>query len=76
MLIGIIIAILVILILVYFYSTKKTLCEYNSKDGKIVLNGTDKNYIIRKDNRFEFLVKNGDIVAYKDKTVSDKFKYY
>lgn len=38
--------------------------------------GNDDRFIIRKNDRFEFIIENGKIIAGKDRTRHEKFTYY
>lgn len=49
---------------------------YESKDGRFVIEGKKRRFKICKSNNIEFLVENGQIVACKDKRISDEFKFY
>jgi hypothetical protein len=40
------------------------------------VSGNEGKYVIRKDNRFEFTVDEGQIVSVKDKAVSNEKKAY
>ena len=48
----------------------------NSKEGKFVIKGKKNKFIICKDDNISFLIEDGQIVACKDKRVSDEFKFY
>nr|WP_288713254.1 hypothetical protein [uncultured Intestinibacter sp.] len=81
----IIIAIFTIICLgIYFIKNKKTRKQkaidvsqkYKCYEGDFVVVGKKDNFKITKDNQFEFLVKDGQIVATKDLKVSDEFVYY
>lgn len=50
--------------------------RYNSKEGRFVISGKKKRFVITKNENIEFLVEDGQIVACKDKRVSDDFVYY
>ncbi|MDD7794367.1 hypothetical protein [Clostridium sp. 'White wine YQ'] len=50
--------------------------EYNCKEGNFKYIGDKDNFVVSKDNRFEFLVKDGVIVACKDKKRHSDFVYY
>ena len=49
---------------------------YESKEGKFIIKGSKEKFIIKKDDRFEFLIKDGRIIAFKDLSVSNDFVYY
>ncbi len=49
---------------------------YESKEGRFVISGQKNNFVITKNENIAFLVKDGQIVACKDKRVGDDFKYY
>ena len=50
--------------------------RYDLKNGKFIIKGSKEKFIIKKDNRFEFLVKNGRIIAFRDLNISKDFVYY
>jgi len=45
-------------------------------EGQFSVSGNEGKYVIRKDNRFEFTVDEGQIVSVKDKAVSNEKKAY
>lgn len=49
---------------------------FKMNDSQFDVNGNSKEFIIKKDNRFEFLVKNGVIVACKDMQKHTDFIFY
>lgn len=51
-------------------------CTYSCDEGNFKIDGTKDMFIIDKNSKYEFLVKNGQIVACKDKNVSLDFVYY
>ena len=46
------------------------------KEGEFIIKGSKEKFIIKKDDRFEFLKKNGRIIAFKDLSISNDFVYY
>ena len=50
--------------------------KYDSEAGQFVISGKKNKFVITKDENIAFLVENGQIVACKDKRVSNDFKYY
>lgn len=50
--------------------------SYLCDDGHFLINGQIDEFIISKNDKFEFLVKNGRIVSCKDKRVSGDFVNY
>lgn len=50
--------------------------EYSCAEGKFRVKGHRDSFCILKDNRFEFHVKDGQIVSVKDKTIGDQPIYY
>ena len=50
--------------------------RYELKEGKFIIKGSKEKFIIKKDDRFEFLIKDGRIIAFKDLTISNDFVYY
>lgn len=50
--------------------------HYELKEGKFIIKGNKEKFIIKKDDRFEFLIKDGRIIAFKDLTISNDFVYY
>lgn len=55
----------------------KIMLEYTSdEDDQFKISGKKSSFIINKNNRFEYLVENGLIVACRDKSKSSQFKYY
>ena len=69
---------------IYFIKNKKNTNEkqidvsqkYKCYEGDFVIVCKKDNFKITKDNQFEFLVKDGQIVATKDLKASDEFVYY
>ncbi len=49
---------------------------YEAKEGRFVVGGKKNKFKICKNNNIEFLVENGQIIACKDKRVSNEFKFY
>lgn len=49
---------------------------FEMNDSQFTVDGDNKEFIIKKDNRFEFLVKNGVIVACKDIKKHTDFIFY
>ncbi len=50
--------------------------NYDLDEDKFIIKGSKDNFIIRKNDRFEFLVKNGRIIAFKDLEKSNNYIYY
>lgn len=50
--------------------------KYSNSDSTFVVDGTTDKFVIKKDDRFEFLIENGIIVACKDKKRHKDFIYY
>ncbi|MFI3201645.1 MAG: hypothetical protein R3Y54_08995 [Eubacteriales bacterium] len=76
-----IILIIVIIILVVRKKNKlknnpKLKKTYRCEDGKFKVKGKRNNFIVRKNKKIEFLVKDGNIVACRDLRVSRKFILY
>ena len=82
--IAIIVILAIICLGVYFIKNKKprkekpidVSQEYKCNEGDFIVVGKKDNFKITKDNQFEFLVKDGQIVATKDLKVSNEFVYY
>lgn len=55
---------------------KKINRRYELKEGTFIIKGSKEKFIIKKDDRFEFLIKNGRIIAFKDLSISNDFVYY
>lgn len=55
---------------------KKINIRYELKEGTFIIKGSKEKFIIKKDDRFEFLIKNGRIIAFKDLSISNDFVYY
>ena len=70
----------VLIILATFISLSvlkcKNITKYICPDGEFIVFGKKGNYRIHKDNRFIFIVKNGQIVSVIDKTVDKKIHDY
>ncbi|MBS4174293.1 hypothetical protein [Bacillus sp. FJAT-49736] len=49
---------------------------YSNSNSTYVADGTSDRFVIKKDDRFEFLIENGMIVACKDKSRHSDFIYY
>lgn len=49
---------------------------YKCKEGKFYIKGKKNNFTISKNGTFEFLVKDGQIVACKDNRKRANFVYY
>lgn len=69
----------------YLFSKKKSKislvelgidCEYKCEHGNFIIKGKKSNFTIKKNGRFEFLVKDGQIIACKDKRKTPEFVYY
>ncbi|PEQ91746.1 hypothetical protein CN481_15770 [Bacillus sp. AFS006103] len=50
--------------------------SFSNENGQYVATGNTGEFIIKKDNRFEFLVKDGVIIACKDNSRYQEFIYY
>ena len=50
--------------------------KYNSDAGNFVVSGKKQKFVITKDEKIAFLVEDGQIVACKDKRISNDFVYY
>lgn len=50
--------------------------EYKCQQGNFKVEGIKSDFLIEKNDRFEFLIKDGQIVACKDKRKNDQFVYY
>lgn len=50
--------------------------KFQVAEGEFVITGRRNRFRICKNGNIEFLVENGQIVACKDKRVSDDFKFY
>ena len=50
--------------------------QHSCVDGKFRVKGRTDSFYILKDDRFEFHVKDGQIVSVKDKTIGDQPIYY
>lgn len=75
----IIILIIIFISGVFIYKSRKKHkidFVYNSNEGKFLVEGNREKFIIKKDNRFEFLVENGLITAVKDKRRHKEFIRY
>lgn len=70
----------IVLIIVLVFIRKKPLGKidqvYTSEAGAFRVEGQTNRFVIRKDDRFEFLVEDGVITACKDLTRHQEFVYY
>lgn len=73
---GVIIIISLLIFLVRRKRVEKINYDYDSEFGKFKARGSSKEFIIKKDSRFEFLVKEGVIIACRDKNRHKGFIYY
>jgi len=55
---------------------RKVDCAYESELGEFKADGELEKFVIKKDDRYEFLVENGVIIACKDKVRNKQFIYY
>lgn len=81
---------LILLIIIFFYirhlinerKKKRALaegrlyCEYKCQQGNFKIEGIKSGFTIKKNSRFEFLIKDGQIVACKNKRKNGDFVYY
>ncbi|MCE9674411.1 hypothetical protein [Paraclostridium bifermentans] len=76
--IGIIILIYVIFKLSVYLKSKKTLLNecIEIDENQFHIKGNEDKFIIKKNDRFEFIVKDGKIIASRDNIRHKKFKYY
>lgn len=69
-------------LIVFFYLKKRKYrflkidTIYESDEGRFEIKGTKREFIIKKDGKFEFLIRDGQIVAVKDKRRSQDFVNY
>lgn len=74
------VVLIVIIILATFISLSvlkyKNATKYTCSDGEFIVFGKKGNCRIHKDNRFIFIVKDGQIVSFIDKTVDKKIHDY
>ena len=78
LIIILIISILYIINLVAFIISHKNRVniKYSKDSDTFVLKGKKDNFIITKNGKHSFLVKDGMIIAYKPNKIFSKFKYY
>lgn len=78
LIIILIISILYIINLIAFIISRKNRVniKYVKGNDTFKLKGKKDNFIITKNGRHQFLVKDGMIIAYKPKKIFRKFKYY
>lgn len=78
LIIILIISILYIINLVAFIISRKNRVniKYSKDSDTFVLKGKKDNFIITKNGKHSFLVKDGMIIAYKPNKIFSKFKYY
>ena len=78
LIIILIISILYIINLIAFIISRKNRVniKYVKGNGTFKLKGKKDNFIITKNGRHQFLVKDGMIIAYKPTKLFSKFKYY
>lgn len=75
--ISIISALYIINLIAFFIAQKyKVNIKYRKDGDTFKLKGKKDNFIITKNGKHSFLVKNGMIVAYKPNKLFSKFKYY
>lgn len=56
---------------------KKINVTYDAIEGKFSIKGTEEKFNIIKNNKFEFLVVNGEIVAFRDLSKNEiNYTYY
>lgn len=80
----IIIIMLVFAVYLLFCSKKDNLNEnlnsinkrFSCDEGTFYISGKKEEFIINKNNKFEFLVRDGQIIAYKDKKNNNAFTFY
>jgi hypothetical protein len=51
-------------------------CEYKCEHGNFKIKGKKCDFVIKKNGQFEFLVRDGQIIACKDKRKTSEFVYY
>ena len=75
---GYIIIFIVIIFYILFLKKKdeKVKWDYDDNGRKCIVKGNREKFRIKVDNRFEFLVEDGVIVACKDKKRFRRFIYY
>jgi hypothetical protein len=56
--------------------TRKVKLTFEDNQASFVVEGNTDEFVIKKDNRFEFLVKDGLIVACKDLKRHENFIFY
>ncbi|WP_066304002.1 hypothetical protein [Bacillus sp. FJAT-29814] len=85
MLLVALILVFILLFMIIFTIKNKTIKQvpmetvkvnFSNKNGQYVATGNTGEFIIKKDNRFEFLVKDGVIIACKDNSRHQEFIYY
>ena len=78
LIIILIISILYIINLVAFIISRKNRVniKYSKDSDTFVLKGKKDNFIITKNGKHSFLVKDGMIIAYKPTKLFSRFKYY
>lgn len=78
LIIVLIISILYIINLIAFIISRKNIVniKYVKGNDTFKLKGKKDNFIITKNGRHQFLVKDGMIIAYKPTKLFSKFKYY
>ncbi|WP_377558966.1 hypothetical protein [Ornithinibacillus salinisoli] len=55
---------------------KKVDISFKNVNGNYIATGNKNEFIVKKDDRFEFLVKDGEIIACKDNSRHSQFIYY
>ncbi len=75
---GYIVIFFIIIFYILFLKKKDEVIrwEYDGNERKLVAKGKREKFKIKVDNRFEFLVEDGVIVACKDKKRFRRFIYY
>lgn len=67
--IFIILVVIIFLRILHIKRVNQTIC---CLEGKFSVYGTKNKFVIKKDNRFTFIVDNGRIISVKDKNASSK----
>lgn len=72
-------------VIIYLFCRKKSKislvetginCEYKCEHGNFKIKGKKSDFTIKKNDQFEFLIKDGQIIACKDKRKNLEFVYY
>ncbi|RMD02320.1 hypothetical protein D9O40_06700 [Clostridium autoethanogenum] len=81
----VILLIIVCMVIIFLFRKKKSKrslvecninCEYKCKEGYFKIKGKKNNFTIEKNGEFKFLIKDGQIIACKDKRKNSEFVYY